>query len=290
MAASKREKPAARNAVKDEEVKTAEHDALLHWLIENVSDVVADRWGLAEGEVSEKLAVAKKTAKEWVEGSVLETLQGYAEGTLKREPDLWRVGRKKGEDDGTLSEPTRRAAAMAVQRVPAVAKAIASLPDDAKLGDALLKRYEVMKFVYQREPRADGTHKEIGAGYVDLAASVLIPADLRIVVKGISREARERYEWYRSRLDAWDDNELKQQIDAMTPKNVEIEKRGNVQDIWFSVRSGSFTLGEVLQELKGLQRLDDGEHSVALVVDLINAQMLERIEHEGFTVIVRSDY
>lgn len=291
MAANKREKPAARNAVKDEEVKTAEHDALLNWLIDNLADVVGDRWGIAEGELSEALAAAKKKAAEWVNDSILKTLQGYAEGTQKRRGGMWTLRGKEKDDDGTLSDETRRAAAMAEKRVPAVVKAIASLRADAELGNAVVKTYEVMKFVYQWEPRADGAHKEIGAGYVDLVASVFMPEDLRIVVKGLSQAAEERYEWYSCKLSStWEEKALRQQIDAVTAENVSIETRGHKHAIWFSIRSGDFTLGEVLQELRSLQRLDDGRHSVALVVSEMDAKIVERIEHEGFPVIVSSDY
>ena len=52
-----------------------------------------------------------------------------------------------------------------------------------------------------------------------------------------------------------------------------------------SVRTGDFTLGQVLRELRSLRRLKGGQNqAVVLFVDGIDPGMRGHIEHEGFLV------
>ena len=80
MVTRKASKPAGRG-VKDEEVKSAHHDEILNWLIENLDTVVADRWGMSTDALDAALSKAKEYGLGWLQDPVVRKLKEYADGS-----------------------------------------------------------------------------------------------------------------------------------------------------------------------------------------------------------------
>lgn len=120
MVTRKSNKPAGRG-VKDDEVKTLYHDEVLLWLIENLSNVVADVFGMNDQEEQASFAKALSLGKQWVSGEFLELLKKFADGTKDPAQSYMEALR---EEPNKLSEETRDMLAQAVGRFEAVKRKI----------------------------------------------------------------------------------------------------------------------------------------------------------------------
>lgn len=279
MVTRKASKPAGRG-VKDEEVKSAHHDEILNWLIENLDTVVADRWGMSTDALDAALSKAKKDGLDWLQNTVVRKLNEYADGTRKL---------SSRDGSGVLRDETKALLLQALQRNPKVKKAVADIQVKESDGDAMVQAFEVMKQVErveQKGSRYDPRTVRTPTGFVDLEAVIFLPERLRITIPGISGD-----EEYESTISGLRTNEqLAEAVKSFTPNNVGLTRYGARYRLWFSVRTSAFTLGEILQELKELRSLESGTSLVALVVDGIDPRMRELIERESFTVIDRDDY
>jgi hypothetical protein len=274
----------AGRGIKDQEVKTAYHDEVLNWLIDNLDVVAADRWGLHD--VAEEVKSAKDSARTWIERTVAVELQDFGSG--KRVPyDSFRVMRGETGKPFELAKNTKEALLAAASRVPLVLGAIDAFKASDGAGSASVKSFEVMKRLQRIERKGAKGQTITEAGYVDLEARLFVPDGLRFWFDGLSSEKT-----YESGLDDEDEDDVQflKAADGFSPEKVQTKEVGDEIDVWFSVRTSTFTLGEILQELKELQSLGGGENEVALVVDGIEDRMRELIEREGFVVINRDDY
>lgn len=280
---TRKSRKSASRAVQDEEVKTLYHDEVLNWLIDSLDVVVAASWGLNEADLSRCLDEARSSAKQWVSDDVCRSLKEFASGD--RQP---RERRFFDEDDEIISigEPTRRLLKNAAGRTKDVISLVSTFAPDAGIGDASLETYEVMKPVFKIEARTNVDDKIIEAGYVDLAAKIFVPEKLEFVINGVERE----YSHFEHISNARKDEDFRKIAEAFDPGNVKLSVRGQRHSLWFSVRTSSFTLGEILQELKALSALEDKKQVVSLVVDSIDPKMREKIEREGFAVVSRGDF
>ncbi len=285
MATRKSSKPAGR-AVKDEEVKSAYHDEVLNWLIENLDEVVSDRWGMDSDRLSAVVEKARSSALEWLDGPAKRKFDAYASGKVT----------KVGWNDEPLGKGVQEAMIKASSRIAAVRDRIVSIRSAEDSGDAKLKTYEVMKRVSRIETKSVGAgynkrvmETSVDAGYVDLCASAYLPTGCAIRIAGASYNDAEHFV-EKTLLEPWDSDSVRKFADAFSHDNVRLTMEVADLSVWFSVRTGDFTLGEILQELKDLAALEKGDHAVALVVDGIDPRMLSNIEHEGFVVVDRDDY
>lgn len=281
MVTRKSSRPDGRGYL-EEEVKSEYHDDVLNWLIDNVSTVVADRWGLDDENLNEAMEKARKSGTGWVQDAVCSTLKEYAEGKRQPRPE---PRSDKNTPPVQLSESTQLALSDALRRADAVKKRINTFKPGKEAGNASLTQYEVMKPVCRVEERSSSSAKRIEAGYVDLVASIFVPNELEFEIDGIE----EHIGSYRLLL-TYSEADLQEKAQALAPANVKLSIKGVRHHVWMSVRTGSFTLGEILQELKALRALEDRSQFVALVVDGIDPKMLTNIEREGFVVIDKGNY
>lgn len=283
MVTRKSSRPAGRGHL-EEEVKSEYHDDVLNWLIDNLSTVVGDRWGLDDESLNEAVKNARKSGTEWVQDTVCSALKEYAEGKRQPEPDRRAA---KNTPPVQLSESTQLALSDALRRADAVKKRVSTFIPSKDTGNASLTQYEVMMPVCRVEARPSSSDKRVEAGYVDLVASIFLPSELEFQIDGIEVQTGS----YRYLLRYPDSEaDLQKMAQSFAPPNVNLSVRGVRRQVWMSVRTGSFTLGEILQELKALRALEDRSQFVALVVDGIDSRMFTNIEREGFVVIDKRDY
>lgn len=275
MVTRKAGKPAGRNAVKDAEVKTAYHDEVLNWLIDKLDVVVADRWGMSPDGLAVALQEARQAVSLWITEELAEELASYLDGS--RRP---------------LGAKAKAALSEAAARIPDVLAGVAKWEPRQDIGNSFLKTHEVMKQVCRVEQRPMTSDKRLDAGYVDVAATIFMPNELMLVLKGFSSSPEGLLgNFHSSELSSGlDDKAIESIASAFKRSSLTMHPLGDELEVWFSVRTGAFTLGEILQELKALKNLEDKAQEVALVVDGIDQKMRERIEHEGFVVIDREDY
>jgi hypothetical protein len=275
---------AAGRGVKDEEVKTAYHDEVLNWLIDNLDVVAADRWGW--NDVVAEVRSAQEWARTWIERAVAVELQEFGIGKLVPYDPL-RVVRGETCKRFELEQNTKAALLAAASRVPLVLGAIDAFKAPDGVGDASVKSFEVMKKLQRIERKGAKGQTITEAGYVDLGARLFVPDGLRFCFDGLSSQNA-----HASGLDDEEEDDIQflRAAEGFWPEKVQTKVVGHETDVWFSVRTSAFTLGEILQELKELKSLGGEETEVALVVDGIERRMERLIEREGFVVINRDHY
>lgn len=285
MVTKKQTKPAGR-AIAEAEVKTVQHDAILQWLIDHLDGVVAHHFGLGPEAVRVSLKRAQESMRSWVDGVAIHSLNELE----KQGFELTSRSYIRGQADTVirLSRETVSSLKKAVMERDNIIEAVnrVVLPDTA--GDASLESYEVMKPVCKIE-RTDRGHlpdrvKTTEMGYIDVVAKAFIPKSHEFKIAGFQRADQSEDVFRFSSSDA----DVLKTAEAFRALNLKIATTGHTKEIWFSVRSEGFTLGEILQELKAIQGFEDGDQSVALVVDQIASSMRAHIEHEGFVVIERN--
>lgn len=281
MATKRSSQPAGRG-VKDAEVKSVYHDELLNWLIDNLAVVVADRWSMSPETVEQVVKQSRKEAMDSAESEARESFGKYA--------DLESDGRGVQIDD-----EARNACALAASRLPDVLKRIESIKASETLGHAVIISHEVMKRVSRTEVKAVGAGRNrreeetrVDAGYVDLAAECFSQTGIQIA--GFIDDGAHDYFDARRYGSGGRSKSLMRKAQAFTPERVTLTTGNCSWTTWFTVRTGAFTLGEILQELKELSVLEDEEQKVVLVVDGIDAGMRSKIEREGFAVVDRDTY
>lgn len=270
--AKKAPKLAGRPTAEDE-VKTTEHDALLAWLIEHLDEVADQLFGRDEAWLREKVKAAKKAAKEHWQSLAREFHEHAKEGATLKNNQFQPVN---------VTPEGRRdfAKAADILRQWASEMPFEEAPDSFASGR--VESYEAMKPVERVEDRPTTT-KRSPAGFVDLAAVMREPESLSLK-EGQRDDSNNLFNYY-AQEDA-----LLAFVEALTPESVTWSIRSKRHAVWFSVRSGQFTLGEILQELKNLRRLEDQKHTVALCVAHIGEDLRAHIEHEGFPVIAAEDW
>lgn len=275
------------------EVKSALHDDLLLWLIEQLPSIAASRWSAGAEAFEEELNRKRARAASWVTDSFLLPMQALSVGsTVVSSGSNVRIGgRHYAIHPAAVGLAERRSMNAAVGREARVVDALKAVAKPgANLGRC--EGYEVMKRVWNRSRSGN----RIDAGFVDLVALFEMPTDIGLRIEGV-RDAFEEASWRpHARMPSWEIEGLESLInsaDSFVPENVKVEVKTLRKEVWFSVRSGAFTLGEVLQELKELRtleldRISESKHEVALVVHSIEGTMRSHIEKEGFVVVARS--
>lgn len=286
-------KPAGRG-VKDTEVLSAEHDALLSWAIKYLDQIVANTWGLDSNAFENEIEEARQRAKNWLDDAYSE-LTEFHSGERKLSSRLANFFRnvETQEEHESISSETTDSINLALKRKQSVYKVVSAINLSHTAADAKLNEFSVMKPVYKVEERPRADDKWIHAGFIDIEAKIFIPSEFLIDLKDYPRERGSRtndiFPYYGS------DKELREFADALVKEGVRINTYGRTRNIWISVRTDNFTLGQILQELKALRLLQcesdrDTTKEIILLVNQIDNEMRNIIDHEGFVVIARDDY
>lgn len=293
MPTPKKDKPAGRG-VKDKEVLSAEHDALLSWAIKYLDKIVADTWGLDPDAFENEIEKARQRAKRWLDGAYKEltefqsgerkVFRGY--GTIFTDVET-------PEKYEPISPETTDSINLAIKRKQSVYKAASTIKISPASADAKLKDCSVMKPVYKVEERPRTEDKWIDAGFIDIEAKIFVPDEYVIDLKDHPLGRSSRTIGIVSQYSS--DEDLREFADAFVKNGVRITTYGTILNIWISVRTDNFTLGQVLQELKTLRQLQcesdrDRTKEIVLLVNHINEEMRDIITHEGFCVIACDDY
>jgi hypothetical protein len=256
----------------DEEVKTARHDEVLNWLVDSLEDVIDAVFSRAPDWL-EREATAQRALGLGKIDDVCRRLEAIAAGRVD-------------EMSGLSSSRKHSAAVMDAARSKAaefrrwMMKPAWPAPQTT-IGKATVVRWEIMKPVLDvvPTPLSNRPGHARDAGFVDLC--VTFSSTDKLSLNGIP-------EFHRYSLrDSGEDIDIVTGL-TMGPLNWSAIQRD--RDLWISVRTGSFTLGEVLQELKTLRQLGESEHLVALCVDAIAPEMAAKILHERIHVIDKSAF
>ena len=152
------------------------------------------------------------------------------------------------------------------------------MPDD-NVGQAVVTQYEVMRRVALEKPRGP---RPPPMGFVDVEAIVR-----RVGTMHLSERAVLSDDTYRPD----DEVTARRWLGSLkSPQELEWVTFQETIRMWFTVRTGAFTLGAILQELKTLAALEARDQSVAVCVDRLDDTMIERINHEGFFVVCMDEY
>ncbi len=260
------------------EVKSAEHDDLLMWLIQNLEAVARKLFDRPAGWLED---VKEESKREYEDGCdrVVGKLESLAKAGAVLEPAPFSDRRESGGvvvDEVLASKMSR--AATALRQAKQIFPSAGELESTA--GHAILGLYEVM----QRLPNTDDLPAKLRARtgeFVDLSFVVNS-------VKSISYKSWVTRDWH-SHYDrdlelverACDEGRADRRVESWTTEH-------ESSRCWVDVRVESFTLGDVLQDLKTLKSLEDGRQ-VILCVKTIDAGMRKLIEREGFPVVVRGE-
>ena len=272
----------AGRRVGDGEVKTAHHDEVLVWAVKNLSSLVAEDWGFAPDEV-EALAVDARSKGERAANSLSMSMSRFAKG--KQKLTNWSTDAIREVEIGEVTRAllAKAASEASTSEVIQAIRALAPSPDFA---NAKLVGVEIMKPVRLVETKANQDWKLTPAGFVDLVASVDFPKEFEVEV------ANEVWGYdVDRRLDIFhSEQNLVDLAREFRPASVKLLPRFEKVSIWFTVRSGDFTLGEILQEIKVLRTLESKDHQVALIADGVRPEIRTLVESEGIVVIDRQDH
>lgn len=277
--ATKGSKPAGRK-IADSEVKDSYHDEVLNWLVDDLESLISDNFGMTEEAADAQLSKAKEQFKGFIRNDVSVLLDKW----LEEKTVVNYSYRTIQLDKGTLVKLQE-----GKQHIDPTIEASMGLKISSSAGDAEIQSYEVMKRVAYLERKLERgnfreTIKEIPAGYVDLYAELFVPNSFDIKLAEIP------FEGLSDSFQLYDNENCVQLAEALKSKGLTVAKIGEKRNLFFSVRTDPFTLGEVLQELKELRQLEDQSQGVVLVVDNIEPSLRTKIEREGFMVIARCDY
>jgi len=261
----------------DDELRSGRHDDLLNWLVDSLDQVV-DTLFTRSPEWMEKIAGEKRAeSRRHIEDVCrrIESISQLASGEVPRTA----VSTRPVLDPTTQDAARDKAAELSrwLER-----------PDwsrcESGLGRAKLLNWEMLKPVAQVQPgKAPGRPpRRTESGFVDLCASVQHTVALEL--SGLP-------EFRRSSLVT--PVGVTRDVDVL--RNVAIGPLAWTAvhatfDLWITVRSGSFTLGEVLYELKALRQLEDGKHRVSLCVDSLALDWAAKLRHERLYVIEKSAF
>lgn len=278
MATRGTRKPAGR-ADADAEVNTAKHDEVLTWLLDNLAMVVAHQWGMSGPEIQASIEPSRAAAIKWLEGPYRSAVTGLASGTLA--PSYWAQSVSGVEGPVTIGESTKALLHTIALQVSAVSDRMRNFEVDPALGRASISKYAAMEEIEVIEKLSYGVEQRTQFGYIDVAATVFVPKRLELLVEGVERDAAN---WHHvSHMHT--EKQVRVLEAAFRPGSVTARAFGEDLQVWISVRTGDFTLGQVLRELRSLRRLKGGQNqAVGLFVDGIDPGMRGHIEHEGFLV------
>lgn len=279
MATAKKLTHAGRK-IADAEVKDQYHDEILNWLIDNLDGLVAEHFGFGEVACQAALVDAKEEFDSYMKNQVEPLIE---EGLKTKQIDSdWRGILE-------LDEAAQRVFQTAKTSLSAIRKRASAFSFQAQVGDGSVVSSEVMKRVsyFETKPTRGDSYgvqaKEVPAGYIDLCASIFKTHGFRFKIEGIGSNEDRAPQFYSLSTCV----EFARAIGA---ENLGFFATGETRPVFFSVRIGSFTLGEVLQELKELKQLETKQQDVVLVVDNLDPSIRKKIEAEGFMVIARGDY
>jgi hypothetical protein len=258
----------------DDELRSARHDDILNWLVDSL-DLVVDRLFTRSPEWMEKIAGEKRAESRRHVEDVCRRLESISQSASDEVP-------RTGVPIRLILDPATRDAAR--DKAAELSRWL-ECPDwdrcKNELGRAKLLNWEMLKPVAQVQPgKAPGRPpRRTESGFVDLCVSVQ---------RTVALELSGLPEFRRSSLVG-----AARDVDVLS--NVAIGQLAWTAvhatfDLWVTVRSGSFTLGEVLYELKALRQLEDGQHRVALCVDSLPVDTAGKLRHERLYVIEKSAF
>lgn len=269
----------AGRKVSDVEVKTAEHDELLMWLLDAWPSVATERWAPTASTLSQWHEDAKADAREWTD-------QTYQRFKLFIDDPARELPYAEMMDDLFTMDSS---GAVKAHREPEIASAKArrTFSQAAPFRDAVIEKLsesreieiptphlEVVSCEVMRPVEAENSRQSWG--FVDMSSRLKRISGLRFMAGSCAMSHRVRH-----------DSSLTERAESLLPDAIRLAAQSEEIEVWCTIRSGSFTLGEVLQELKTLRELGGRRHETALVVEQINPVMRSTVEREGFPVIER---
>lgn len=280
MTVKEKNKPAARG-VADKRVLDQQHEALLKWTLENLSMLVASRWALEEEKLPELALKAQR--------STFKSIDKICDSASRNEPDYIMTDE---EEEAAKNAPITAENQTVIDVIPAfkakLEGVLADLKVPQKTTQGTLKNHALMEQVFKVEPRQYGYDKRTPAGFIDIKTLIHQPESLSLIfdVKDPLEHGEdplsEIFPYYLSR------EFLLNFAAGKSWRTPRYKSCGKNKYVWFTVRSDTFTLGQIMQELRTLSSLEDGEQEVVLVVNEIDKTNRSHIEREGFKVIDRS--
>lgn len=264
MLAPNKIQPAGRVS-KSARIAAVQHDELLQWTIRRLETLMRELVEPHAFEIEAALAGARSLTA------------NLAVAELSKQLDEIQRATKNG---GVL-----QAVAAAHGRTEAIRKACfavsaATLPDPIES-----IAFEVQRPVEMPRLTASGHTNNKLAGFVDLAVEVTLREAPRVEIGNLTAGDTP--------VDPFrcaDAAQTISQITQFSPDKVHAKfSRSSKHLMYLTVRPDSFTLSEVLQELKTLRRLLPGQQAVAVVVDGIAHELRRQLEQHGFIVIDRQD-
>lgn len=262
----------------DPEVKDAYHDEVLNWAIDNLANIVTSRLGLDSAQAVAELEKARSAIYQFLDTDI--------DGFLSRAIEKKQLHSWRGAIDlDSVAIGAFKTAKMNIRGIKRQVDKLGFEPADAV---ARVESFEVMKRVtyYEKKLTRNGHSqeiKEIPAGYIDLFATGFSPSGFSFGIENCSKDVINRPSFH-------DQEHAVRFARSINAENISLHPVGKRFSIFFSVRTDAFTLGEVLQEMKDLEQLEDQQQEVALIVDHIPHAMRIKIEAEGFMVFARSDF
>lgn len=273
-----KQQPAGRK-IKDKEVATASHDELLIWLVDNLAGVCNSFLAMSPSQWKVAVSKAKVEEIEWLESKAVPYLARYARGELQSNGYLM-------NETSELSDECKAALKDAICQLPAAQRVIEAFEVDVDSRNVKLLKHEAMVPVVLTGPRPT-------EAYVDLFARVQYPVAVEIGLEHfpsrlayLSRLASSQHDSDPFRWEFYDQGFLKV-AQALIDPHAKVRTNDRELDLWFTVRSDPFTLGEVLQELKTIRSLGSRERLVGLVTHSVSSAIRRHVEHEGFFVVER---
>jgi hypothetical protein len=254
---SKSQKP--KVPVSDPEITRADHDELFNWLITHLDEVTTVLWPHDDYLLPHMTSAAIDTCCSNIAAEIT-ALQAIEES----------LG-----DAAALRSQFHAKTGEAAQLLEGFAAPV--------IGPAEL-RPQVKSWRAQRELFATdvrGTQTKL-AGFVDVYASVSMAESISLHAVSIAFETR-----------FWGEEERQPDPNRWTFYAPRWEVRRRSHDVYFDVRANVFSLGEILQQLRTLERLATlqpeaaREVEIVLVVNELNASWKETLAHEGFGLLER---
>lgn len=279
MIVKEKNKPAARG-VAEKRVLDQQHETLLTWTLANLTKLVASGWSLKDDQLPELALKAQR--------STLKSIEKICASASRNEPDYSMTDE---EEEAAKNAPITAENQAVLDAAPAFKEMLEGVFSDLKVPkqttQGLLEKHVLMEQVFKLEPRQYGDYKKTPAGFIDIQTLIYQPESLSVIFDGddsldnYENPLSEIFPFYLSKEFLLNFGAGK---GCKTPR---YKSYGKKKYVWFTVRSDAFTLGQIMQELRTLSGLDDGNQEVVLVVNEIDQTKRAHIEREGFKVFER---
>ncbi len=263
-----------RSKIVDKEVDTQAHDELFLWLLSNLNPVLHKLGDLAPSDVTLEVVKAIGRHRQTIE-SDLATTKGLEE--------------QHGSNSAIVEALRQKAKDLAQLQAPKL--------DAAGFGVAEIVEWSAQHPVHEPRGNRDGGQDLTKvAGFVDVRAKIMVLDHLELstpwMPAGLEYDPYSESVLFESQEDA--DQRVMHAIRQWDIKAPEWSQELSSRAIWMEVRLPGFNLGALLRDLKVLRGYSENENAagaaVAVVTERCPPDQKLVLEHEGFSVIDRSDW